>query len=98
MNRVAFRGWFWRRPLSAKTEADGGKGRGGICADIPRNVGGLVGRDLTAGAEKYVSAKAGVDCIGVDCVVYLWPSGIAGLKIAAQIAGELCYNTCALGD
>ena len=25
----------------ARTEADDSKGRGGICADIPRNVGGL---------------------------------------------------------
>ena len=32
LNRVAFRGWFWRRTLSAKTEADDGKGRGGLGA------------------------------------------------------------------
>ena len=29
---------------------------------------------------QYVSAKAGVDCIGVDCVVYLWPSGIGKMN------------------
>ena len=40
-----FSGLVLAQGVSAKTEADGGKGRGGICADIPRRVG----RDLTAG-------------------------------------------------
>ena len=76
---VRMAGWFGTgcSTLSAKTEAYDGKGRGGICAECRR-----VGRYLTAGAEKYVSAKAGVDCIGVDCVVYLWPSGITSRGIA----------------
>ena len=42
-----FSGLVLAQGVSAKTEADDGKGRGGICAECRR-----VGRDLTAGAEK----------------------------------------------
>ena len=35
-------------------QADDSKGCGGICAECRR-----VGRDVTAGAEKYVAARAG---------------------------------------
>ena len=46
MNRMAFRDLVLAQgpTLSAKTEAYDNKERGGICADIPRNVGGLGAR------------------------------------------------------
>ena len=108
--------------VSAKTEADDGKGRGGICAECRR-----VGRDLTAGAEKYCNMSLRKRAWTVSAWTVLFISGplesdtrhfakirvsqgdlrsklnrhgrgASGLKIVAQIAGELCYNTCALGD